>query len=147
MTDLTLKKCVPCEGDQEPLSRKDALEYVGKVSSWDLSDDTKKISRTFKFKDFMEGIGFVNDVARLAEDEGHHPDISIRYRKVTLELTTHAIKGLSENDFIMASKVDLIYEFEERVNKTLTKAVMSPIFIVLSAIVLLIIFIIKLMFY
>ena len=103
---LTQKKCVPCEGGT-PLLSKDTIEkYRSELKlEWEIIDD-KKISRLFKFKNFKEAMAFVNKVAQLAEEEGHHPDISISWNKVTLELTTHAIGGLSENDFILASKIE-----------------------------------------
>lgn len=75
---------------------------------WHVSDEGKKIEKKFKFKDFKESMTFVNKVANLAESEGHHPDIEISYNKVEIKLSTHAIGGLSVNDFIMASKIELI---------------------------------------
>ena len=104
--DLLKKKCVPCEGGMPPLGRADAQDYLGEVPSWTLDKDAKTISKEFKFKDFIGAINFVNNVAEIAESEGHHPDIHINYNKVLLELTTHAIGGLSENDFILAAKID-----------------------------------------
>jgi 4a-hydroxytetrahydrobiopterin dehydratase len=74
------------------------------VPGWQLEEN--KLTRRFKFRDFMEAMAFVNRVAELSEAEGHHPDIHISWNKVRLELTTHAIKGLSENDFIMAAKIN-----------------------------------------
>ncbi len=76
--------------------------------AWEISEDGKKISRKFKFKDFKEAMQFINKVADIAETEGHHPDLHIFYNKVVIELWTHTVGGLSENDFIMASKIDLI---------------------------------------
>jgi 4a-hydroxytetrahydrobiopterin dehydratase len=104
--DLLQKKCVPCEGGAMPLSIDEARKYLEKVPSWALSEDGKKISKQFKFQDFISAINFVNRVSEVAEMEGHHPDIHINYNKVILELWTHAIGGLSENDFIVAAKVD-----------------------------------------
>jgi 4a-hydroxytetrahydrobiopterin dehydratase len=75
------------------------------VPGWELQPDEQKLVRSFKFKDFKEAMAFVNRVADLAEAEGHHPDILISWNRVRLELTTHAIKGLSENDFIMAARI------------------------------------------
>ncbi|MEN9582927.1 MAG: hypothetical protein RL641_881 [Candidatus Parcubacteria bacterium] len=109
--NLTQKKCQACEGGVAPLTKEEALSYMGEVSSWTLSDDAKKISREFKFKDFVKAMNFVESVADIAEMEGHHPDIHISYNKVLLELYTHSIKGLSENDFIVAAKVDQIPSF------------------------------------
>lgn len=101
---LTEKKCKPCEGDAEPLSRTEAKDYIDRVPGWDLKE--KSIERKFKFDDFEESMEFINNVAGIAEEEGHHPDIHVYYNKVTLELTTHNIGGLSENDFIMAAKIN-----------------------------------------
>lgn len=107
MTDLLKKKCVPCEGKGiKPFERAQAEEYMAQVSGWVLGEDAKKISKEYKFKDFIGAINFVNSVADIAESEGHHPDIHVKYNKVLLELSTHAIGGLSENDFIVAAKVD-----------------------------------------
>jgi 4a-hydroxytetrahydrobiopterin dehydratase len=104
--DLKSKKCVACEGGVPPLSHEEATILHSQIPKWKVSDDSKTISRTYAFKDFVEAIGFVRKVADLAESEGHHPDIQISYNKVRLDLTTHAIGGLSENDFILAAKID-----------------------------------------
>lgn len=104
--DLLNKKCVPCEGGAKPLNKKQAQEYLDEVSGWTLDKDAKKISKEFKFQDFIGAINFVERVADVAEMEGHHPDIHIHYNKVLIELWTHAIGGLSENDFIVAAKID-----------------------------------------
>lgn len=102
---LTQKHCVPCEGWETPFDENQVKKYLREVSGWELVDG-KKIKRQFKFKDFKEAMDFVNQVADLAEEEGHHPDIYIYYNRVRFELTTHAIGGLSENDFILAAKID-----------------------------------------
>lgn len=105
--DLLKKKCVPCEvGGMDPFSRVQAESYMDKVPGWTLDKDVKRISKQFKFRDFIGAINFVERVADVAEMEGHHPDIHIHYNKVLLELSTHAIGGLSENDFILAAKID-----------------------------------------
>lgn len=88
------------------MSRADAQDYVDESHGWALGQDAKKISKEFKFKDFIGAINFVERVADVAEMEGHHPDIHIYYNKVLLELSTHSIGGLSENDFILAAKID-----------------------------------------
>ncbi|MEE4215330.1 MAG: 4a-hydroxytetrahydrobiopterin dehydratase [Bacteroidales bacterium] len=104
--ELKDKKCVPCEGGVEPFKEKEIREFKDKVDSdWDVIDN-KKIKRKFPFKNFKESMAFVNKIADIAEEEQHHPDITIHYDEVEVELTTHAIKGLSENDFIIASKID-----------------------------------------
>jgi len=107
MNDLLKKKCIPCEGRGiKPLDRADVQKYLDKLQNWILDKDAKKISKEFKFKDFIGAINFVERVADVAEMEGHHPDIHIHYNKVLLELWTHAIGGLSENDLILAAKID-----------------------------------------
>lgn len=105
--DLLKKKCVPCERKGiKPFTRMEAEDYLAQTSGWILDQDAKKISKEYKFKDFIGAINFVEKVAEIAEEEGHHPDIQIHYNKVLLELSTHAIGGLSENDFIIAAKID-----------------------------------------
>lgn len=106
--NFTQKHCGPCESGVLPIGGEEAQKYLTEVLSWDLIDDSKKIERGFKFKDFKEAMAFVNKVAELAEAEGHHPDITISWSRVTLILWTHAIGGLSENDFIMAAKINAI---------------------------------------
>lgn len=102
---LATKRCVPCEGGTPPLSQVQArMLHAELPSGWALGDTTLK--KTFRFAGFREAIDFVTAVAELAEAEGHHPDIDIRYQAVQITLTTHAINGLSENDFIVAAKID-----------------------------------------
>lgn len=104
--DLGNKKCKPCEGDVPPMDKKDIEKYLKEINNeWRVVDD-KKISREFKLVNFKHAMDFVRKVADLAEDEGHHPDIHIFYSRVVIELSTHAINGLSENDFILAYKID-----------------------------------------
>lgn len=106
-TPLLHKKCVPCEGGVLPLKGDQTQEYIGQLQGdWKVIEDAK-IQRKFKFKDFKEAIAFVNRVAEVAEQEGHHPDMRVfGYKNVEIELSTHAIGGLSENDFILAAKID-----------------------------------------
>lgn len=105
--NLIKKKCGPCEKKGvKPMTREEAQDYVDESYHWTLSEDGKKISKEYKFQDFIGAINFVDRVADVAEEEGHHPDIHIHYNKVTLELWTHAIDGLSVNDFILAAKID-----------------------------------------
>ena len=109
MLELTSKKCVPCEGGMPPLEKSKVDELHKEVPEWALSDDSKKIFRDFEFKNFVDAMAFVNKVADVAESEGHKPDILIySWNKVKIELWTHAIGGLSENDFIMAAKIDAL---------------------------------------
>jgi 4a-hydroxytetrahydrobiopterin dehydratase len=101
------KKCVPCEGGVNPMTDKEEESYMEHISSWNLDrDGVHKISKEFTFGDFKEAMRFVNKMADIAEDEGHHPNFTVEYNKVKTELFTHAINGLSENDFIMAAKID-----------------------------------------
>lgn len=100
---------MPCEGGTPPLSDEQEKEYLEKISGWNLiREEEHKIRKQFTFKDFNGSIEFVNKIARVAEREQHHPDIYIFYNKVQIELFTHAVGGLSENDFIMAAKIDEI---------------------------------------
>ena len=95
-----------CEGGALPLNKEQAQSYLKMTLGWALNEEGKKISREFKFKDFVEAMEFVNSVAKIAEAEGHHPDIHVFYNRVMIELWTHAINGLSENDFIVAAKIN-----------------------------------------
>jgi len=105
--DLAKKHCVPCVGGTPPMSEREEDSYTKKTELWFIvRDGTHKIRRQFKFKNFKDAMKFVNRVAEIAEKEGHHPDIKIVYNKVELELFTHKVNGLSENDFIMAAKID-----------------------------------------
>lgn len=106
--DLAQKKCVACEGDMPPLNRTEAEVLLKQVKEWTLSGDARWLSKEFKFKDFKEALAFTNAVGDIAESEGHHPDLQLSWGKATVELTTHAIKGLSENDFILAAKIDRV---------------------------------------
>lgn len=108
MSKLAKKKCVPCEEGGEPLSREEAQKLLGELNDWLLIDDAHMLAKSFHFKDFEESIAFVNKVAAIAEEEGHHPDLTISWGDVGVELTTHAMEGLSENDFIIAAKIDEI---------------------------------------
>ncbi len=105
--NLLNKKCISCNDKSiKPLNKEKAKEFLFEISDWILDKKAKQISKEFKFKDFIGAVNFVNNVADIAEMEGHHPDIHIHYNKVLLELTTHSIGGLSENDFIVAAKID-----------------------------------------
>ncbi len=106
--DLLKKKCVPCEGGVKPFTAKESKKYLKELDNWQLSG--KKITKQLVFKDFVHLIKFVNKLAKLAESEGHHPDFTVHYRKLGLEIWTHAINGLSENDFILAAKIDELYK-------------------------------------
>jgi 4a-hydroxytetrahydrobiopterin dehydratase len=106
MTELAGKSCVPCRGGVPPLPRAEAEGYLRQTPGWALVDDGKRIERTFKHKNFKEALAFVTRVGALAETEGHHPDITFGWGYARVSLHTHKIKGLHENDFIMAAKID-----------------------------------------
>ena len=89
-----------------PLARAQALRFQSRAPEWELRDDARRIDRTFRFRNFREALAFVQRVGELAETEGHHPDISFGWGYATVSLSTKKIKGLHENDFIMASKID-----------------------------------------
>jgi len=107
---LGAKKCQPCEGGVEPCELNQAKRQIQLLGSdWELVDGGKKICRKLKLKDFAEAMRVINAVADLAEAEQHHPDLHLMaYKQVRIDLTTHAIGGLSENDFIVAAKIDVI---------------------------------------
>jgi 4a-hydroxytetrahydrobiopterin dehydratase len=106
-SELIKKKCLPCEGGVEPIPRDEAREQLKQLSGWQLTHDGKRIRKDWKTENFMAGIEFLNRCAEVAEADGHHPDLHIEgYRNVWIELWTHAIGGLSENDFILAAKID-----------------------------------------
>jgi len=109
MEDLTLKVCVACEGDVPPLSREEANQLLTQIPLWKISEDGKELIREYLFKDFKEALAFTNKIGEIAEAEGHHPDLTLGWGKVGVSLTTHAIGGLSENDFIVASKVEALF--------------------------------------
>jgi 4a-hydroxytetrahydrobiopterin dehydratase len=103
------KTCKPCEGGVEPCTLSEADDQLGKLNGWYLTHDGQRIRKDWTARNFMAGMSFFNAVAELAEDDGHHPDLHIEgYRNVSIELWTHAIGGLSENDFILAAKIDQV---------------------------------------
>ena len=109
MTDLIKKKCLPCEGGVTPFDLSEIHKYQKKVDGWDIIKDNKNIytlQKKFTFKNFMQSQLFVNEVGKISEEEGHHPDISFGWGYAIVNITTHAIEGLSENDFILAAKID-----------------------------------------
>lgn len=106
--DLTAKVCTPCQGGIPPLGKSDAEALARQTPKWQLTDEATWIRRSFAFKDFAEALHFVNKVGDLAEAEGHHPDISFGWGYADVSLQTHKIKGLHENDFILAAKIDAL---------------------------------------
>ena len=111
MSELLKKKCVPCEGGVIPFDISEIHKYQKKIDGWDIKKNKKKIyilEKKFNFKNFKESLNFINNVGKVAESEGHHPDISFGWGFAKINITTHAIEGLSENDFILAAKIDQI---------------------------------------
>lgn len=108
MKDLLSKKCIPCSIGAIPLDSEEIEGYVKEIKDGWVVVDNKHLEKTFKFTDFKEALDFTNKVGALAEEEGHHPDICLSWGKVVLRLWTHRIKGLHENDFILAAKIDKI---------------------------------------
>jgi 4a-hydroxytetrahydrobiopterin dehydratase len=109
-TALTEKKCLPCEGGMEPLKPDVAQALVKQVPGWTISEDGTRISRRFEFKGFYKTMAFINAMAWIANRENHHPDFEAGYHYCQVNFTTHAIGGLSENDFICAAHVNALIE-------------------------------------
>ena len=106
MTHFAEKTCTPCRGGVPPLTPQEAEALREQAPEWTLVDDARRIERSFRFRDFRESLTFVQTVGEIAESEGHHPDISFGWGYATVSLRTKKIKGLHENDFIMAAKID-----------------------------------------
>ena len=109
MSDLKQQRCAPCEGGVSALDRREAEAMLHQTPGWNLKPDGKEISRAFNFKNYYETMAFVNAVAWVSHREDHHPDLEVSYKTCHVRYSTHAVKGLSANDFICAAKVnDLI---------------------------------------
>ena len=111
MNKLLKKKCTPCEGGIIPFDISEIHKYQKKVDGWDIIKNKKEIyflEKNFKFKDFQESQNFINQVGKISDEENHHPDISFGWGYAKINIMTHAIEGLSENDFILAAKIDQI---------------------------------------
>ena len=111
MTKLSEKKCIPCEGEALRFDITEIHKYQKKVDGWDIINNEKNIyflEKKFSFKNFLESQNFINDVGKISEGEGHHPDISFGWGYVKVQIFTHKIKGLVESDFILAAKIDKI---------------------------------------
>ncbi|MBI4549604.1 MAG: 4a-hydroxytetrahydrobiopterin dehydratase [Candidatus Omnitrophica bacterium] len=103
------KKCAPCEGGTEPVPEREVRVFLRDLPDWILSGDAKSIYAEYRLKDFMEGVRLIGRIAEIAESEDHHPDVHLTgYRRLRIELATHSIGGLSENDFILAAKIDAL---------------------------------------
>lgn len=105
---LVEKTCKPCEGGTPPLDRAQITKLLSEIPHWTLNKNQNFISRTFEFKNYYQTIAFVNAVAWVSHQENHHPDLSVSYKSCVVSYTTHAIGGLSENDFICAAKINAI---------------------------------------
>lgn len=111
MSELTQRKCKPCEQGASPMNAEQVKQYLVMIDSeWEVGGEGEQISRRFKFEDYYQTAAFVNAVAWIAHREDHHPDISFGYNQATVAYSTHAIGGLSENDFISAAKVDALQD-------------------------------------
>ena len=109
MSELTAQRCEPCEGGVAPLTRDEAQALMGQLNGdWSLTEDATEIRRDFNFKGFYKTMGFVNALAWVANAENHHPDLQVGWGHCHVRYTTHAIGGLSQNDFICAAKVDAL---------------------------------------
>ena len=109
MNKLLEKKCVSCEGGVVPFDISEIHKYQKKVDGWNIIKNEKNIfslEKKFTFKNFVESQNFINEVGKISEEEGHHPDILFGWGYAKVNITTHAIEGLSENDFILAAKID-----------------------------------------
>ncbi|MQM37719.1 putative pterin-4-alpha-carbinolamine dehydratase [wastewater metagenome] len=103
---LSEQSCTPCRGGTPPMSRDEAERHLGQLPEWRLEEDPMRIIRAFRFGDFASALAFVNQVSELAEGEQHHPEIHFGWGHVEVEIWTHKIQGLHENDFILAAKID-----------------------------------------
>jgi len=108
--DYAQRKCVPCEGGQPPLDPAVVDEALRSLDGWEAQEARTRIHRQLRFKDFVEAMRFVNALATLAEAEGHHPDFAVHWNTVDVTLWTHSVGGLSENDLIVAAKLDRLPE-------------------------------------
>ncbi|ARO87321.1 4a-hydroxytetrahydrobiopterin dehydratase [Nitrosospira lacus] len=108
VNDLATKQCRPCEGGMPPLSPSEIAILMDQLEGWEFSD--KFIAKTYNFNNYYQTMAFVNTIAWISHREDHHPDITVSYNKCRVEYTTHAIDGLSENDFICAAKIDTLFK-------------------------------------
>ncbi len=108
MSDLRTRSCKPCEGGLPALGRAQAQSLLAQVRGWTLNDAAAEINRTFKFKNYYETMAFVNAIAWISHKEDHHPDLEVSYSHCVVRYSTHAVKGLSDNDFICAAKVNAL---------------------------------------
>jgi len=116
LSALAEKKCTACDGKTQPLVRKDAEKYLKSLPGWELADD--KIVKEYGFRTYLRGLEYAYRLGKIAEKEDHHPDILVRWKRVRVTLTTHAIKGLSENDFIIAAKAERLFSSTASIHKS-----------------------------
>jgi 4a-hydroxytetrahydrobiopterin dehydratase len=108
-SDLARKRCVPCDGNTPRLGPADILRLSAEVPAWRVDED-RRLVRAFRFRDFAEPMQLANRIGEVAEAEGHHPDLHVHWGRLEVEITTHAVKGLTENDFILAAKIDRLLQ-------------------------------------
>ena len=108
-SDLADRQCIPCRGGVPPLTHDEIQPLLARVDGWRVEGD-KKLIKSYKLEGFMEPVRYVNKIAAVAEEEGHHPDLYVAWGKVEVYIWTHKIDGLTESDFIMAAKIDRVYE-------------------------------------
>jgi 4a-hydroxytetrahydrobiopterin dehydratase len=106
--DLKNQKCKACSGNTPKFDEKQISDHLSKLNNWSVNEEQKMIYKKFNFKTFKQALNFINKVGKLADEEGHHPDISLGWGYSLIMLHTHAIKGLSINDFILAAKIDVL---------------------------------------
>jgi 4a-hydroxytetrahydrobiopterin dehydratase len=104
--ELSQRKCVPCEGGVPALGAGQVVTLISQLPGWRVAPGESELHKRYNFKNFVETMAFVNRIAELAEGEGHHPDFCVRYNVLDVALSTHAVSGLTENDFILAAKID-----------------------------------------
>ena len=105
MDDLASRECVPCRGGVPPMQGDEIKKFAEQLKGWDVVEE-HHLRKIFEFKDFREALAFVNSVGQLAEEQGHHPDISFGWGRAEITIWTHKIDGLTESDFILAAKID-----------------------------------------
>jgi 4a-hydroxytetrahydrobiopterin dehydratase len=108
VSTLADKKCVPCQGGTPPLTARDTAPLLAQLDGWEV-EESKKLVKSFRFKNFVQAVAFTNAIAQVAEEEQHHPDLYVRWGQVRVLLWTHKIDGLTESDFVMAAKIDRVY--------------------------------------
>lgn len=109
MSELTKIRCVGCEGGIPALNKKEVENLLQEINDWQVSNDHKRITKRFQFKGFLKTMSFVNAIAWMANQENHHPDLEVGFNYCVVKYTTHAVDGLTKNDFICAAKVDALY--------------------------------------